>query len=447
MLENLSLVLSEAIQAGPNVYLRGAPEVFDFTDPDARPELTLMGMGGNVVTVAITPQNVFMLFGILGVALKGMKVIVWDWKNLASYLKAATGRAFGLEATLIDLKVLEAYAGLKAKSPETLAGALNRVKTLVQTGVWKDIQPVYQKILLPLVGVVVPAMETAGLLDFEAVKKVHANYEVAGQENGRMRCEGAFRHSFLPHNLDAAAKKRLKPRSLEELFVCFDFRNYEVSVLQHLSGDEKLGELLAGEDPYSAIYEAVTGIAGDPDSRKKAKKMFLPVIYGAGASRLATSLGVALPTAEQIVGRIHGLFPVALRWVESYQQQARESGSAKDIFGKRRFFPPGEEYLARNFSIQAPGSTICLEKLVRLHEALKGVTDIAYNTHDGYCVFANKSNWKEVFQKGHAALTGDSLISPGLRLKVACQAGRNLDGLKPLAIRTHRVELCQTRQD
>lgn len=96
-------------------------------------------------------------------------------------------------------------------------------------------------------------------------------------------------------------------------------------------------------------------------------------------------------------------------------------------------FDKGEEYLARNFSVQSPGATICLDKLVQLHAALKGTTDIAYSVHDGYCVYASKSNWKGVFQKSYDLLTSECLMCPGLRLKVACRAGRSLDNLKPLA--------------
>ena len=40
----------------------------------------------------------------------------------------------------------------------------------------------------------------------------------------------------------------------------FDFRNMEVNMLQWLSKDERLGEIVAKEnDVYSAIYEVVTG--------------------------------------------------------------------------------------------------------------------------------------------------------------------------------------------
>jgi hypothetical protein len=435
MLGRLVQTLAEAVQSGPNIFVCLEPEVFDFTDPEAKTKLLLMGQGGNVAEVEITKENIFDLFGVLKVALKGMKVIAWNWKNLVSYFLGKTGHALRLEegTVLIDLKVVELYLGIKEKAPGSLAAALGRVKAVVQGGGWKEAQKVYQGVLMPLVTTVVPALETVGILDPEKGKRLYAHYEICDQANGRLNCDGSFRDNYVPHTLSESERKRLKPRFQDEMFMYFDYRHYEVSVLAALTKDEKLNELVGREDAYTAIYETVTSIEGDSEARNKAKKMFLPVIYGAGATTLARRMSIAIPVAEQIITRIHALFPTALKWVETYQEQAKATGSAKDVFGKRRSFDKGEEYLARNFSIQAPASTISLDKLVQLHAALKGVTDVAYSVHDGYCVYASKNNWKEVFQKGYNTLTSESAMCPGLRFKVACRAGRSLDNLKPLA--------------
>lgn len=434
MLERLSQILADAIDAGPNVFVRFDPEVLDFTDPEAKSSMSVMGMGGNVATVSVSRDNFCQLIGLLRVSVfsKGMKIIAWNWKNLLSFHLAVTGKPLAVEGNLIDLKVAELYGGVKEKAPESLAAALNRLKAMVTKGVWKDMQNTYQKVLLPLITDVVPAMESAGILDVEGRKRLYAYYEICGQDNGRLNCNEAYKEGFVPHNMSETVKKRLKPKALDDLFMYFDFKNMEVSMLQYLSKDERLGEFLEKDDAYVAIFQAVTGIDNDPEAREKGKVIFLPVVFGQSSPMLAKRLKVAEGTADKIIARIYDLFPAALRWVESYQEQAKAHGFAKDGFGKRRHFDSGDAYLARNFSIQAPSSTVCLEKLVKLHHALKGVAEVAYSLHDGYCVFANKANWKSVFRKGYEALTSESELCPGLRLRVACHAGRNLEGLKPL---------------
>jgi len=277
-------------------------------------------------------------------------------------------------------------------------------------------------------------METAGLINVETRKVVYACYEICGQANGRLNSGLDFRDGYHPHSLGVDIKKKLKPRGLDELFMYFDFRHMEVSVLQWLSKDEQLGEALKEKDVYLEIYRLVVGRgAEEKEDRIKAKKFFLPVIYGQSAQALGHRLKLAPQTAESIVSRIHELFPKAISYTRQAHEQAKSCGFVQDMFGKRRQFPKGEEYDALNFSIQAPASTICLEKLVKLHFALKGVTNIAYSVHDGYCVFANKNNWKKVFAVGYKTLTDATDLCPGLRLRVSCCAGRNLDSLKTIS--------------
>lgn len=430
----LTRVLADAVTAGQNVYVRTSPEILDFTDPSFRGELTIFGQGGNVVTVSL---NEFLetVVGVLKVSVfsKNMKVIGWNWKSLVSYIKNRTGKDFAVDAAIIDLKVIESFAGLSGKAPESLADGLNRVKALVSSGVWKEVQPIYQKVHLPLVTEVVPALETVGVLNTVLGKRVYACYEVCGQVNGRLNSGLDFLEGFHPHSLSEDVKKRLKPNALDEMFMYFDFKNMEVSMLQWLSKDEQLARAMEMPDVYLEIYRLVTGIESkEKDDRNKAKKMFLPVIYGQSAQALGHRLKIALPTAEKIVTRIRELFPTALAYTRAVHEQAKASGSAKDIFGKRRQFSQGEEYDALGFSVQAPASTVCLEKLVRLYSALKGITSLAYSVHDGYCVYAHKENWKKVYRLGYDVLTGESSLCPGLRLKVTCHAGRNLCSLSPL---------------
>ena len=161
--------------------------------------------------------------------------------------------------------------------------------------------------------------------------------------------------------------------------------------------------------------------------------LFRSVIYGQSAYSLSSRSGLAIDVTEMIVERIHLLFSTALAFVESYQTQISQNGFVKDIFGRRRYnFEEGKEYAVRNFCVQAPSSIICLEKLIHLHFALKEHTDIAYTIHDGYVAYANKKNFRKIQRIGLEILTSESELSPGLRLRVACRAGKSLNDMKLL---------------
>lgn len=426
-------MLADTIETEKSVFIATSPEILDFTDPNAKCDLLLYS-GQNVITITLTSENLCLIASMLKVSVfsKGIKIITWNWKALLSFFWAKTKQEYLVEGSLIDLKAIESFAGIRNKAPKSFLEALNRLKYLVQQGIWKEIQPIYQKIHLPLFSVI-SEMEVTGLLNTESRKKVHAYYEIGGQLNGRLGSSLEFTNGFLPHGLSESTKKLLKPNGLEELFMYFDIKNMEVTTLAWLSKDQQLNEVLQAEDVYLEIYRRVTGIENpEKENRKIAKKMFLPVIYGQSAFALSHRLKIAFPTAEQIVSRIRELFSTSISYAESYKTQLEKMGFCKDIFGKRRT-QFEETYEALNFSIQAPASLLCLEKLIQLNNALKSVTKLAYSVHDGYCVFANKENWKKVFKLGHEALTSESNLCPGLRFQISCYAGRNLDALKPLS--------------
>jgi hypothetical protein len=434
MLETLANLLADI--SGQNIFISCAPEILDFTDKTISAELHFFLQGGRDFSLVLTDENLPMVISMLKLSIldKGMKVITWNWKSLASYILAKTGKIYSVDAAIIDLKIIESYAGRKLKAPKNLLEAMNRLKDLITKGIWKEIEPIYKKLHMPLSTVVIPHLETSGIIDPMAGGKVYAHYEIDGQENGRLRCFQAFKMGFVPHAMTPETRKSLKPRDLEELFMLFDFKGMEVFMLAWMSQDPLLLELCKQPDIYQALLEIILKEKSEEkNNRNLAKKIFLPVIYGQSAFMLSRNCGLTLQEAELAIHRINTLFPVALTFIESSQKQLQEHGYAKDIFGKRRSFEAGKEYSVRNFAVQSPASVVCLEKLTHLYFALKDKTDLAYTVHDGYVVYATKENWKSIFKIGYDILSSESEFCPGLKLKVAVKAGRNLDNLKPLA--------------
>lgn len=433
MIDALSKILAE--NQGQNVYLRFNPEILDFTDKNAVAELFFYLQGGKEFSIILTEDNLRSVISLLKISVfaKNMKIIVWNWKSLTSYILAKTGKFYSVDGAIIDLKIIESYSGIKHKSPKNLIEALNRLKDLISTGIWKEIEPIYKKLHMPLMTTVIPHLETTGIIDPVVGGKVYAHYELDGQENGRLRCFQAFQMGFVPHAMTPETRKSLKVRNPDELFMLFDFKGMEVFMLAWMSKDPLLLKLCNEPDIYLSLYETILEEKStEKNNRDLVKKFFLPVIYGQSAYALSQRCGVTQTLAETIIKRIDTLFPVVSTFIEGYQNQLKELGYAKDIFGKRRSFEENKEYLVRNFAIQSPAAVVCLEKLINLYFALKDKTDLAYTVHDGYVVYATKENWKAIFKIGYDVLTAESEFCPGLKLKVAVKAGRNLNDLKPL---------------
>jgi hypothetical protein len=416
-----------------NVYVLFNPEIFDFTNKDSTNEIIVFLQDGNSISFLLDDQNLSFIISILKISIfaKGMKVLTWDWKNLCSFILSKTKKNYLIEASVIDLKIIESYLGKKQKPPKSLNEALLRLKSIVSDGSWKEIENIYKKIHIPLITSVIPHLENSGIINVLTASKVHAFYEIGGQENGRLRCCNAFKNGFVPHAMKPELKENLKPRDFNEFFLVFDFRAMEVFMLSWLSKDPLLEELCKEPDIYYSLYDK---LMGSPPKEKKdreiVKKMFLPVIYGQSSYMLGQHCNIPKGDADSIVDRINSLFPTALKWIKIQQDQLQNLGYAKDVFGKRRSFEQNKEYLVRNFSIQAPAAVLCLEKLNHLYYSLHDKTDLAYTVHDGYAVYANKNNWEQIFHIGKEVLCGPSELCPDLKLKVTCRGGRNLNDLK-----------------
>jgi len=439
-ISQLAQILSQVDQR--HVFMRCNPEIFDFTDKSAINEIQFFAHGGLSFTINLSDEHLPFILSMLRISLftKECKVLVWNWKPFCTYVLAKTGKVLSVDSAIIDLKVLESFSGFRLKPPSGLVEALNRLKNLITGGFWREVEPTYKNIHLPLMTTVLPHLETTGLSSVSRGIRVYGHYEIDGQENGRLRCHDAYKNGFVPHAMKPETRQDLKPRNQEELFMNFDFKGMEVFVLAALSADALLQDLCKESDIYSAIFrQLLEREISCKEDRDLAKKIFLPVIYGQSAYSLSQRCGIAIDLAERVVERISSLFATAVSYVASFENHVKQHGYAKDIFGKRRNnFESGKEYLARNFAVQSPAATICSEKLINLYFALKDKADLAYTVHDGYVVYATKDNWKQIYQTGMDILTSESDMCSGLRLKVACRAGRNLDDLKPLGRKGER---------
>jgi uncharacterized protein YoaH (UPF0181 family) len=425
----VSVLLADAVKRSQAVYLYCEPEVLDFTAQDSKAELVICCAEGSEMRISLDPKNLPFLWSNLrrSVFSKGRKVFCWNVKNLFSYFRYHGRKDFDVDAAVIDLKVLEAYLGHRHKRPTSLGEALVRAKSLFQFSTWEKILGIYRRVHLPLIKKVLPAVETAGLNDRRIENVVYPYYEIEGQDNGRLGSRGEYKQSFLPHTLGPEDKENLIPRQLGEIFLYYDFRHMEVSMLAWLSKDKLLGELVQTPDVYLAIYEKVFGEKGE---RSVAKKLFLPVIYGQGAEALSEKIGITHEAAQKAVYRIRELFPDAIAFVEKVQDQAKADGKAEDFFGRWRYFPE-KEYRARNFSVQAPAALVCFEKLIRLHQVLLDQpARVVYHVYDGYAVTATAKQWSKVHLAIREVLESDCELAPGLRLSISVKGGRNQNDLK-----------------
>lgn len=425
--------LKELSEISDMIYVRMEPEVPDFT---INQSFKLIVYGKRTVEIEINPSIVQQIATLLDNTIfnkeNKLSVLIWNAKPLFSYMNHyLVKNKFVTNVIIYDLFVIESFLCIKEKTPLSLKESLIRFKNFINIKSWKSI---YQKIHLPLIVHTIPNLENTPLLhELDKVAK-YAYYEIEGQKNGRLRSYGKFSRSYLPHTLGEEQKKILKPKERQQIFMLADINNCEVTFLQILSGDKKLKQFLeSGLDVYKQIYETITGDNCDSDKKRSyCKLIFLPVVYGCGSQTLSENLKIHESIAKDLIKRVYHYFPNALEWITEKSKEAKNKNYLEDYFGRKRIFDESNFYTSRNFVVQGPAATVCLEKLIEIDKKIQeyNFVKLAFTVHDSYGILCYPNQAKELYYSIKNIVNSESKLIPNLHLDLHAQFGPKLNNLK-----------------
>lgn len=421
--------------AQPACFVAPTPKVMDFTSREASSSCgaTLVSAAGSDLVPLGDEWSARMFCHSLRLTLLDgdRRLYAWDWKTLSSFLLGRHGVSLVPSNSLVDLKLLESMGDVRRACPESAGEFLSRLKSAMSHPGWRDFQPVYRRVYCPMSTVALPELESAGIL---ADDRLHAHYELAGQDNGRLLCHKAFERGYNPHVITPEQKSSYKPLGLDHVFVSFDYSGMEAAMLAWLSEDAGLARMCSSGDLYRSVYEELTRTPCDaPEKRSMCKSFLLPMFYGMGVRAVSERTGLPEVACESLRERLRSSFGVAWGFVEDAQSSAESGGSVTDRFGKTRFMPD-RFYRARNFAVQSPAAVFCMDGLLRLRESLNGMGKVLYNVHDGYVASVPRDRARDALLAGKEALESESHLFPGLSIGVTCSAGRSLADMKRLNV-------------
>mgnify|MGYP000853883468 CR=1 FL=1 len=350
-------------------------------------------------------------------------IFTWNYKSIVSYFKGKSKFDFSLNGIIIDLYFLESYLGFKHKNkPKSLLEFKSRLKEISNDELFKNAILIHNQIYLNSVNVI-SSIESCGLIYKNKKELVYSNYEIDGQVNGRSICSKGYKKSINPHCLTTEDKENLKIPFFDGKFISFDYRNMEVFMLQWLSKDPFMDELLNNSnDFYESVWNIlIPKVPCNSNHRKTCKEFFLPVFYGLGAEALSKKINWPINHAKKIVEDINRLFHVSISWMNNQQNKLT---TAVDYFGRRRNFD--NSYLIRNFIVQSPASLVCMDKLNKLYVNLSDISKICMHIHDGYIIISDKNKIEKTIQISKNILEQDSDMYKGLNLKTVCSVGDSL---------------------
>jgi DNA polymerase I len=160
------------------------------------------------------------------------------------------------------------------------------------------------------------------------------------------------------------------------LWTRFDYKQQELKILAHISGDRRMAEVFA--DPNGDIHSDTARFMGV--ARPEAKNTTFAMVYGGGDEVIAETAGTHdMRRARELRSLWYKAYPDAAAWIEAQKVLGPREGVVYTATGRPLYLPeigtgPGqypEEEVARkavNYPIQGTGADILKGSMVLCHE-------------------------------------------------------------------------------
>ena len=173
------------------------------------------------------------------------------------------------------------------------------------------------------------------------------------------------------------------------LLISADYSQIELRVLAHLSTDDTLiAAFQRGDDIHTQTALKLFGADSklDPhELRRRAKIVNYALLYGKTAFTLAKDIGVNPQAAQEFIDAYFDGFPAVRQFMNNLIATAKQSGSVKTMFGRRRLVPElnsrnhqirsAAERVTVNMPIQGSAADILKRAMLALHSDLKDRDD------------------------------------------------------------------------
>ena len=164
-----------------------------------------------------------------------------------------------------------------------------------------------------------------------------------------------------------------------------DYSQIELRLLAHISGDAGMIEAFrSGEDIHRRTASEVFGASLDEvtqEQRSAAKAVNFGIVYGISDFGLAKNLGIPVKRAAEYIRLYFERYPRVKAYLTESVEEARTSGFAKTLFGRRRAVPELSsgnyntrsfgERVAMNMPIQGTAADIIKLAMVRAPQRLR----------------------------------------------------------------------------
>lgn len=243
--------------------------------------------------------------------------------------------------------------------------------------------------------------------------RIHSNFNQTITATGRISStEPNLQNIPMRMELGRQIRKVFVPAE-GYIFTDADYSQIELRVLAHMSGDEQLIEAYKSEQDIHRItaskvfhtpFEEVTEL-----QRRNAKAVNFGIVYGISSFGLSQDLSITKKEAAEYIEQYFETYPGIKSFLDKLVADAKETGYAVTLFGRRRPVPELSsnnfmqrsfgERIAMNSPIQGTAADIIKIAMIKVYKALKEAklcSRLILQVHDELLIETAAGEEKEV---------------------------------------------------
>ena len=249
----------------------------------------------------------------------------------------------------------------------------------------------------------------------QADGRIHTTFQQTITATGRLSStEPNLQNIPIRMELGRLIRKVFLPAE-NHVFVDADYSQIELRVLAHMSGDRTLIDAYRqAQDIHRITASQVFHIPFDEVTdlqRRNAKAVNFGIVYGISSFGLGEDLGITRQEASAYIKQYFATYPKIKEFLDQMVKQAKETGYAVTLFGRRRPVPEltSSNFMQRSFGervamnspIQGTAADIIKIAMIRVHDRLaeEGLSSkLILQVHDELLIETELSEQEQVRQ-------------------------------------------------
>jgi len=270
--------------------------------------------------------------------------------------------------------------------------------------------------------------------------RVHTSFNQTGTATGRLSSSDPNLQSIPAGHEAGVDIRRAFVAPPGRILLGADYSQIELRILAHFSQDEALiAAFERGEDLHRRTASALYGVPPeevDGPMRTIAKRVNFGIIYGISPYGLARDLRIPQAEAKGHIDRFFQAYPKVGPFLEGLIEEARQTGEARTLLGRRRPLPGlaagdrrgtgADQRNAINTPIQGSAADLMKLAMLRLHQAWREgelPAEMILQIHDELVFEADERDADRATRMVKEIMEGVGDLRVSLRVEV--KTGRN----------------------